>query len=90
MNMTRHAQIRAQQRGIPALIQEWLLAYGAIKMSHGAQVRYFDKAARKRLQKEMGALVVDRLGDLLNVYLVEDEGSAVITVAHRHRRIKRN
>lgn len=89
MKMTLHAEVRAQQRGIPTLIREWLLDYGAVKTSHGAQVRYFDKVAKKRLQRDVGTAVVDRLGDLLNIYLVEGTDE-IVTVGHRTKRIKRN
>ncbi len=41
--VTRHAQVRMQQRGVPPLILEWLLKYGAIEHDgHGGHVRYFD------------------------------------------------
>lgn len=88
-NMTCHARIRTQQRGIPPLIQEWLLTYGAMGIRYGAQVRYFDKAARKVLKQLFGAVVIDRLGNLLNTYLVESHDATVITVGHRTQRKRR-
>jgi hypothetical protein len=88
--MTHHAAVRAQQRGVPILIREWLLDYGAITMRHGALIRYFDKEAKRRLQKDMGAQVVDRLGDLLNMYLVEGDGGKIVTAGRRIKAIKRN
>jgi hypothetical protein len=90
MTMTIHAAMRAQQRGIPVLIREWLLDYGSSAIRHGAMVRYFDKAARRRLQKDVGAQVVDRLGDLLNMYLVEGDGGQIVTAGHRTKTIKRS
>lgn len=61
--MSGHATARVQQRGIPSLIVDWLLIYGATAFDHrGAEVRYFDHAARRRLEKEFGRQVVDRLG----------------------------
>ena len=87
-NRTYHAEIRAQQRGIPPAIQFWLKEFGAIEYSHDARKRFFDKQARKRMAKELGSEVVDRLGDLMNCYLVESLNGDVITVAHRTERIR--
>ena len=87
--LTQHAAIRSQQRGVPFLIREWLLDYGAVTVRHGAQIRYFDKKARRRLQHDVGAQVIDRLGNLLDMYLVESESEAVITVGHRTKSIKK-
>lgn len=88
MELTAHARVRCQQRGIPPLIVEWLLEYGTEAPSHGATKRYFDRTARRRLSKAVGHEVVDRLGDLLNHYLVEDEGR-VITASQRRRPLRR-
>ena len=89
MNYSQHAQIRCQQRAIPPLICQWLREFGAETESHGAIKRFFDHAAKRRLAAVVGAQVVDRLGNLLNAYLVEGE-EQVITVGHRTRRIKRH
>ena len=88
MHLTRHAAIRCQQRSIPPLIREWLLQYGNEVQAHGAVKRFFDREAKRRLAADVGAKVVDRLGDLLNLYLVEAD-SKVITAGVRTRRIKR-
>jgi hypothetical protein len=88
MRLSQHAQVRCQQRGIPPLIRQWLLDYGAEVMSHGATKRYFDKAARRKLAADVGPEVLDRMGDLLNLYLVEGE-RMVVTAGVRTRRIKR-
>ncbi len=89
MNLTNHARARAQQRGIPPLIVEWLQIFGASEYAHGAVKRYFNKAARRRLAQAVGEQVVDRMGDLLNIYIVEGD-DAIVTVAHRTERIRRH
>lgn len=86
--LTCHAHARMQQRGVPPLIVEWLLEYGASEVSHGAVRRYFDKRARKQLASIVGHQVVDRLGDLLNLYVVEGNGR-VVTAGHRTKRFRR-
>lgn len=88
MEMSRHAQVRCQQRGIPPLIRQWLQDYGSEVQSHGATKRFFDHEAKRRLAADVGAQVVNRMGDLLNLYLVE-AGTTVITAGVRTRRIKR-
>ncbi len=89
MNTTRHAQVRMQQRGIPPLIVDWLVEFGASEVRHGAQRRFFDKQSRKRLADRFGHQVVDRMGDLLNMYVVESGGN-LVTAGHRTRRFRRN
>lgn len=90
MNLTHHAHVRSQQRGIPPLIKQWLTTYGAELQTPGGCVkRYFDQDARRRLAADVGAKVVDRMGDLLNLYLVES-GSVIVTAGVRTRRFKRH
>lgn len=85
--ISRHAAIRSTQRSIPSLIIDWLREYGAADHDgHGAEIRYFDKQARKRLEKFAGCEVVSRLTPLLESYLVEKQG-VVITVGRRYKRI---
>ena len=89
MELSRHAHVRCQQRSIPPLILNWLLDYGAEQRSHGASKRFFDRSARRRLAAEYGAEVVERLGPLLNLYLIEGD-SKVVTAGVRTRRVKRS
>lgn len=90
MRLTEHATHRAQQRGIPPAIVHWLLEFGAVEYSHDAKKRFFDKTARQRMGKVLGHEIVDRLGDLLNCYLVESLRGEIITLAHRTERIRRH
>jgi len=96
MDLSRHAQVRCQQRGIPPLIRQWLHEYESEVRAHGATKRFFDRDAKRRLAADVGAKVVDRMGDLLNLYLVETDTTVitvgirtVITVGIRTRRIHR-
>jgi len=88
VQLSHHARVRCQQRGIPPLIQQWLQDFGSEVVSHGATKRYFDHRAKKRLAAAVGAQVVDRLGSLLNIYIVEGD-DRVITAGHRTHRIKK-
>ena len=87
MEHTEHSQIRVQQRGIPPLILQWLDDYGTSTPSNGAMRVCFDHAARKRLSDAIGHQVVDRLGDLLNIYMVAGEHK-IVTAGHRTRRFR--
>lgn len=88
-HLTIHAMTRSQQRAVPPLIQEWLYLYGAeVHDNRGCIVRYFDKPAKRRLERAVGREPVKRMKDKLCCYLVEGDGH-VITTGHRHRRIKR-
>lgn len=88
MKLTAHAAARCQQRSIPPLIREWLMDYGAEVKAHGATKRFFDKAARRRLAASVGAEVVDRMGNLLNHYLVQTD-AVVVTAGIRNHRVRR-
>lgn len=91
MSFTRHALIRMQQRGIHADVVESLLDFGRTAHDHrGAEIVFFDKAARRRLAREHGGEVLRRLGKRLRTYLVVDTDGDVLTVGHRTRRIRRN
>ena len=74
---------------MPPLIVAWLSDYGACRHDHrGAEVRYFNKRARKSLVREVGAAVLTHLSSYLNTYLVTDSAGIVITVGYRARRIR--
>ena len=88
MNMTNHAQIRIQQRGIPAQAIEAILSYGKRKRHHGADVYFLDKPSRERLACSMGQKVYSKLERSLNSYLVVSDEGAIITAAHRLQRLK--
>ena len=89
IQMTKHAAIRQQQRGIPPLIMEWLTNYGTASHDHhGAEVLYFDKHSRKALAKAVGEDIVSRLSGLLDTYAVISNDGAIVTVGHRFKRVK--
>jgi hypothetical protein len=60
--LTRHARVRAQQRGIPPLIDALLDAYGHEQYDgHGGVIRYFDKKSRRQMERDFGREPVRRL-----------------------------
>lgn len=88
LRFTDHARTRMQQRAIPSTVVEALLAYGRGQHDHrGSTIVYFDKAARRRLERER----LDReLERFLDAYAVVATNGEVITVGHRDRRVRRH
>lgn len=83
---TIHAMQRAQQRGVPPLIQDWLLAYGEENYDgHGGIIRFFTGSCIRKMERDFGREPVRRMSEFLNCYLVESIDGAVVTVGRRHR-----
>lgn len=90
MSHTHHAQIRAQQRGIPPIVIDLLLRFGAQEKSgDGTQKYFFDKAARRNMRSYVG-LLASSIERHLNVYVVVGTSNEIITIAHRTERIHRH
>ena len=91
IQITDHARVRIQQRGIPEDVLPFLFKYG--KKMHdkrGGKVLYLDKSGRERIRRECDQQTLNRLSDKLDVYAVLNENLGVITVGHRYRRITRH
>mgnify|MGYP003381902200 FL=1 len=80
-----HADKRAQQRGVPPLIRDWLLAYGEEDYDgHGGIRRYFSPRSIRMMQRSFGREPLRQLDKYLNSYLIESSrDGAVITIGHR-------
>lgn len=90
LEITKHAQCRSQQRGIPPIAVDLLLQFGRReKAGDGACRVFLDKGARKRLRAYAGPLV-NALDTHLNIYAIVASDERVITVAHRLERLQRN
>jgi hypothetical protein len=90
MSLTRHAEARLQQRAIPPFVLELLERCGSTTRCGGADRLFFDKAARKRLERHLGGARSLRVVEKwLNVYAVFNEHGSVVTVGHRSKRINR-
>lgn len=87
---TRHASIRAQQRGIPPMIDELLDRYGQeAHDGHVAIVLYLSKDSVRRMERDFGRRPVARLREWLDAYKVQTVDGQTITVGHRTRRLWR-
>ncbi|MFO1303184.1 MAG: hypothetical protein U1F54_05595 [Burkholderiales bacterium] len=89
-NLSRHAAVRSQQRGIPPHAIEALLDYGTEHHDHlGAVVLVLDRAAQKRLARNRGLRGAE-LDALRGIYAVMATDGWVRTVGHRTRRVQRH
>jgi len=88
--LTCHAHRRCQQRGIPPIVLNWLLDYGAESYQHdGTVIRFFDKRACKRLDSIVGHEATSRMSKFLNAYACTDGSQRVITAGYRYKRVWR-
>lgn len=88
--MTRHAQVRTQQRSIPPMLIDLLLQFGESEPAgDGATKVFFNKTSRKQFKAYAGPLA-RILEEYLDVYVVVNEADQVITTAHRTERIRRH
>jgi len=87
---TRHAEVRAQQRGIPPMVDELLDRYGQEQHDgHGAILIFLSKDSIRRMERDFGRRPVARLSEWLDAYKVRSTDGSTITVGHRTRRIWR-
>jgi hypothetical protein len=89
--ISNHASSRIQKRAVPPIVLDWLQDYGSERHDgRGAVIRYFDRAAKARLEQVCGRRFVQANKKYLAVYMIEDSaGRALITVGYRNRRIPR-
>ena len=88
--LSPHARTRMQQRGISQGALSCLLDYGREAHGHdGSVTLYFDKAARRRLERDAAPAARKQLARLGRLYAVLDGDGGVVTVGHRYRRLRR-
>jgi hypothetical protein len=89
MNLESHATKRAQQRGIPPLVCQWLDEFGEERYDgHGGVIKYFSHTSIRAMERKFGSAPVRKLAGYFNAYKVEcSHDGHVITIGHRTRRI---
>lgn len=88
MELTEHARIRCQQRGISGEIVDILLKFGRRKHRGGAAICFMDRASREDARQTLGRRKFARISDRLNSYVVVSDDETVITAAKRVSRLK--
>jgi hypothetical protein len=86
---TRHAARRLRGRAIPEAAIDLLFRFGASLMQVGAEVFYFDHAARRAVAAALPADAVRDVERWLDAYAVVASDGALITVGWRTRRLRR-
>lgn len=87
MKFSKHASIRVQQRGIPPIVVDLLMDFGAVERAgDGATSHYFDKKSRSRIKAYTGQLS-PALQEYLDYYAIVGSDGLVITVARRIKKI---
>lgn len=87
-SLSKHAEVRSQQRGVPSQISQWLVYFGdEVFDGRGGVIRYFSSKSIQELKDVVGATEVKRMSEFLRCYLVEaaNDGS-VITIGKRYPR----
>jgi hypothetical protein len=87
MQLSKHAQTRVQQRGIPPMLIDLLIQFGSSERAgSGVSKMYFDKPSRRRVKAYAGRLG-SLLDEYLDVYAVVTDDMTVITTGHRYQRV---
>jgi len=91
MGSTKHAAVRAQQRGIPPLIDQWLDAFGEEHHQGNGFVRiYFSRKSIREMERCFGKKPIQLMERYLYAYKIEkcDSGMTITTgwVTSRIRR----
>ena len=87
LQLTQHASIRVQQRGIPGWFLGLLLDHGRSRHDgHGAVIKSVDKSVRRQLKTVLTRAEYAAAERYFGVYAVVAADDAVVTAAHRTRR----
>ena len=90
--MSKHAAVRAQQRGLPPMVDELLDRYGEEQYDgHGHVIKFFSKASKRNVERDWGSRPVALISPWFDAYKVCTTDGLTITIGHRHphRRILR-
>ena len=88
IDLSDHAAIRSQQRGIPMAAIETLLEYGKPIPAKGGLSYAMDKRSRRKALAELGEAEYRVIEKWLNCYAIVSLDGTLLTVAHRTRRFR--
>lgn len=87
--LSLHAQVRMQQRGLPAAALALIRRYGRRQHDHqGCALVYLDRRGREAIRRHEGEQVYRDYEKVWDAYLLERVGGAVLTTGHRTRRFR--
>lgn len=83
---TQHATVRQQQRGIPPLVQDWLIDFGQEQYDgKGGVIRFFNRSSLRLMERALGHAPVARMSEYLRCYLVQNShDGSIITLGKRY------
>lgn len=83
--MSKHACLRARERGIPEIANFLLLTYECSEPAGlGATSYSFDKKAWRKIERLFGHWPLKKMEQLKRTYIVVADDGAAITVAYKH------
>jgi hypothetical protein len=89
MNKAKHTKTGSRKHSIPPLIIDWLRKYGCrLQGINGTTICFFDRESRRSLAAEVGQVIVRRLTDMLDAYVVLS-GDSIVSVGHRYKPLTR-
>jgi hypothetical protein len=79
---TKHAELRAQQRGVNHRFERLLQVYGEVRQAtHGCVLRFFSKKSIKEMEADFGHFFIAKNHENLRSYLIESRADrAIVTV----------
>ena len=90
LTFTRHAERRAQQRGIPKSVVKSLYGYGVRNHHKNGVVYTLNKRVLRRLENALSKRQFQKVAKHSKCYIVVSPDHYIITVAHRKKRFKDN
>ena len=92
INHTKHAKVRARQRGIPPFVVLLLNEFGErIHDGRGGVRVFFSRRSIRRMERAFGRRPVAKFSEYLGSYMVlSNDDNTVITIGHRLKRMRRN
>lgn len=86
MEFSKHARDRAQKRGVVPMVIDLLLRFGTREHDgRGAEICFFDRRAKRRLQSYAGDLL-GKMDGVLDAYVVVTD-ETVVTAGVRFKRL---
>ncbi len=88
---TKHSMLRAQQRGIPPLIKDWLNDYGKeLHDGNGAIIKFFTNDSIRKMERDFGREPLRRLSEFFRCYMVLGSNGEIVTVGKRYQNSRFN
>ena len=84
-----HPQPQSRQAAVPPLIIDWLHKYGSrIHGLNGTTICFFDNNSRRSLAGVVGGVIVRRLADLMDAYLILS-GDSILCIGRNYKPLSR-